>query len=177
VPQEVRLTSGIVLTAAELPGPQWVYPCTVDELRERLTDFPSADLEGLKAVRLIPSTRRNNSANGRYFFQTAEIHLYSMGEGLEYKLRFRGHRGALEAALQVEVSYGMSLYPEGASWFARWEFGDWRAFILNHVLAHEVGHHVRDFRRMKAGYVFMPRTRESEQSAEAYALRLASQRR
>jgi hypothetical protein len=48
-----------------------VFPCTVDDLRERLAEFPSADLDGLNAVRLVPSTRRNIAANGRYLLLQA----------------------------------------------------------------------------------------------------------
>jgi hypothetical protein len=168
----------MVITAAELPGPEWVYPCTVDELRERLAGFPAADLDGLRAVRLMASTRRNNSANGRYFFHQPrwEIDLYSQVCDLRFKLGFRGERAHLEDLLRVEVSYGMELFQVGASWFSQWDPERWRSFILNHVLAHEVGHHVYHFGRMKAGYVFKPRTRETEQFAEAYALRHSGRR-
>lgn len=146
----------MVITAAELPGPEWVYPCTVDDLRKGLADFPSAHLEGLNAVRLVPSTRRNNSANGRYFYSqpSREIHLYSHVSDLQFKFAFHGQRPTLEDLLRVELSYGMALCQVSGSWVSQWQPEPWRTFVLDHVLAHEVGHHVYHFRRYLAGYVF-----------------------
>jgi hypothetical protein len=109
---------------------------------------------------------------GIYFSRpSAKINVYSHASDLRFKLDFRGHRARLEDLLRVEVSYGLQLLPVAGSWVSAWRSDEWRTFVLDHVLAHEIGHHVFHYRRMLAGDEYKPRIRGSEQFAEDYALR------
>lgn len=151
----------------------WVYPCTVDDLREQLRTLSPVDLRGLHAVGLAAATRRDRRANGRYSFSPRPvIRLYSFPADLQYKLPAGTHVGQIERGLAVELDFGARVEQIGRRYYVYWEAPHLHRFILEHVLPHEVGHHVYHTRRREAGYVFKPGTRESEQFAEAYARRV-----
>jgi hypothetical protein len=162
----------VSITEAPLPGPHWVYPCKTADLAATLADFPDEDLAGLSAVRLQPATRKDCLAYGRYFYgQRPEIHLYSMGFDLTLKLDQRTRRSDIENS--CACLYGLRVERIGSRWICRWDPEDWRRYTLEHVLPHELGHHVYDRRRLLQGYVHKSRTRDGEQFAEDYALRWA----
>ncbi len=51
----------------EQPCPAgWVYPCSLDDITRRLARLPVEDTEGLGAVGLVASTRKDHQANARY---------------------------------------------------------------------------------------------------------------
>ena len=69
-----------------LEGPGWVYPCSVEDIRGQLAAVPECDLEGLHSIGLVPATRKDCNANGRYFVGARPaIRLYSHAYPLEYK--------------------------------------------------------------------------------------------
>ena len=162
----------IRLFEAPLPAGAGVYPCTVEDLRERLAHFPPADVEDLWAVGLVPSTRKDCSAHARYFYPPKpSIYVYSYAASLRIKQPAHTTQSDVERGLAVELAYGMDVELHGARWYCQWQREALRRFIVEHVLPHEVGHHVYGQRRRRAGLEHRPRTRESEQFAEAYALR------
>jgi hypothetical protein len=159
-----------------LPG--WDYPCTVDDIREQLTRLPAEDLEGLLAVALVPSTRKDHSASGRYYVHDyPTIHLLSYPEPLSYKQPAGTRQGDMEAGCVIERHFGMRVEKVGSRWYCRWSAEDLRRFTLEHVLIHEVGHHVQDMERERTGLKPWPSRRVSEQFAEAYACRYLRDRR
>jgi hypothetical protein len=159
-----------------LPG--WVYPCTVEDIRHQLTTLPAEDLEGLGSVGLIPSTRKNCSANGRYWggLPPTRISLYSYHESLRYKQPAGTRPGDLDWGLSVEREFGMHVEKVGSRWFCQWSAENLRLFILEHVLIHEVGHHVQHMQRRRAGLWSDPGRQVKEQFAEAYACRYVRDR-
>ena len=68
-------------------------------------------------------------------------------------------------------SLGMQVEKVGGRWYCRWSAEDLRLFMLEHVLIHEVGHHVQCTQRQRQGVDPWPSRRVSEQFAEAYACR------
>jgi hypothetical protein len=138
--------------------PGWVYPCTVEEIEQQLLTFPPEDLEGLAAVCLVPATRKDLKdwgLYGGYYQSKAKIELYGWPDSLTNKFPQGTKRHHL-AHLDVHRSFGMQVQQIGTRWYCRWEREDWRRFVLEHVLPHEIGHHVRG---------------PSEEFADDYALR------
>src|SRR5438309_3900266 len=89
-------------------GPGWVYPCSTDDIREQLGRLPPADLSGLRVVALMPSTRKNNSANARYFASSCPaIYVYSYPETLSVKLLPHTSLGRAEVSFTLEREFGM----------------------------------------------------------------------
>jgi hypothetical protein len=156
----------------------WIYPCTLEDIRERLAELPTEDLEGLWAVGLVPSTRKDCSVNGRYFGgDRPTIHLCSHQMSLTYKQPDQVKRSDLEHSQMVQLEYGMRIERVGSRWFCRWSPEDLRRFVVEHVLLHEVGHHVHHMQRRRQGFTSRLTLGVREQFAEDYALRHARRRR
>ena len=152
----------------------WVYPCSLEDIQDRLTRLPEADLIGLWAVGLAAATRRGCWANGRYgFSERPTIRIYSYPETYTYRQPPQTKRADIDVGLAVERGFGMEVDRIGGRYACRWSAADLRRFILEHVLLHEVGHHVYHWPRKEQGHTFRPSRRESEQLAESYALRHA----
>jgi hypothetical protein len=152
----------------------WVYPCSAEDIRSRLALVPAEDLRGLWAVGLAPATRKDCWANGRYVPGTRPvITLYSYRQGLSYKQPAGTRRGDLETDLRVERAFGMRTEEIGSRWVCTWSAEDLRAFIVEHVLLHEIGHHVYYVQRGLQGLPPSRNRVEREQFAEAYALRIS----
>lgn len=152
----------------------WVYPCLLEDIQDRLTHLPEADLTGLWAVGLAAATRRDCWANGRYRFSgRPTIRLYSYAATYDYRLPPQTKRADVDAGLAVEREFGMGVEQVGGHYVCRWDAADLKRFTLEYVLLHEVGHHVYHWRRKEQGHEFRPSRRESEQSAESYALQFA----
>jgi hypothetical protein len=48
----------------------------------------------------------------------------------------------MESGLELEMEYGMRIEQRGSRWYSVWSFETLRRFVLEHVLLHEIGHHV-----------------------------------
>src|SRR5207253_11105638 len=124
--------------------------CTVDDIRHQLSTLPAQDLDGLWAVGLVASTRKDCSANGRYYAGGNRyhaggrpiIHLHSYPETRTYKLPAGTREGDMETGFVIERHFGMRVEKVGSRWYCRWSAEDLRRFVLEHVLIHEVGHPV-----------------------------------
>ncbi len=150
----------------------WVYPCSLDDMRDCLARLPEQDLEGLWAVGLMPATRKDCWADGRYYFgNRPTIHLLSYPDTLRFRQPARTKQGNVENGFTVQQQYGMRVERAGSRFVCAWSADDLRRFVVEHVLLHEVGHHVYFRHRRQQGYVYRPHTVEAEQFAEAYALR------
>ncbi len=152
------------------------YPCTVRDIRARLAAVPEYDLEGIWAIGLAPPTRRKCRAYGTYYSWMPPIGkpvilLYSWRSSFKFKLRYRDDPGYIERNLSVELEYGMKIEHDGGKAICCWPDGALRQYIVNHVLVHEIGHHVQYEQRWRAGSDrWLPR-RLCEQFAEDYAIR------
>src|SRR5205085_2279934 len=84
--------------------PGWVYPCTLEEIESRLARLPGEDLDGLWAVGLVPSTRKDDSADGRYYQgDRPAIHLYSFPATFRFKLKAHTTPGQIEQCLAMQL--------------------------------------------------------------------------
>ncbi|MDQ2686240.1 MAG: SMP-30/gluconolactonase/LRE family protein [Armatimonadota bacterium] len=98
--------------------------------------------------------------------------MYSYRETLCYRQPPHITRGDIEHFWVVELSYGMQITQEGSRWVCQWEAEALRRFTVEHVLLHEIGHHVCFRQRRQEGFQGPLRHIPSEQFAEDYALRL-----
>ena len=66
--------------------PNYVYPCSLDEVQQALTQLPEQDLTGLEAIGLVPATRKDGAAYARYFVKPkSTIYIYSFTATLLFK--------------------------------------------------------------------------------------------
>ena len=131
------------------------------------------DIEGLWSVGLVPATHKDGEVDGRYDFgKQPTIHIYSYLGTLQFKLRATTKPSEIAIDLAVQLQYGMSIVQEGNRYICVWSQENFRKFIVEHVLLHEVGHHVFFWRRKQQGLPYRHDVAGAEQFAEDYALRL-----
>lgn len=151
-----------------LPG--WIYPCTLEDIKTKLETVPPNDLKNLYAIGLQASTKKDNSANGRYIYtDKPTIYLYSFHDDFQYRLPTNTKRKDLLLGFEVEMKYGMTILGDDSKFTLNWTPDQLRNFILNHVLLHEIGHHVYFENRLKKGFKSNVNRADSEQFAEHYA--------
>ena len=152
--------------------PNYVYPCSLDEIQQALTQLPEQDLAGLEAIGLVPATRKDGSAYARYFVKPkSAIYIYSITATLLFKQPSTVKLSDIEIGLADALEYGLQVQTSGSRWICQWRREDLNRFILGHVLPHEVGHHVFHQQRLKEGTEKQASFQVREQFAEHYALR------
>ena len=156
--------------------PHRAYPCTAEDIRHRLTGIPEQDLVRLWAVGLMPADHETRDAHGIYYrhFWRAHgpvIHLLSHPMPLRVKLGWRYTAQEVERRFWVELSFGVRVVGHSSPTVLKWDATCLRHYILDHVLPHEVGHHVQYQRRWLAGHRRDLPSSQKEQFAEDYALR------
>lgn len=161
----------------ERPLPSgWVYPCTLDDIRQQLTLVPEQDTEGLLVVGLVQPKREDRRYHGTYWYRswrtkTPVIHLYAWPASLSFKTRRHYSVGEAAQCFAVELSYGIRMERVGGRLFCRWEPECLRRYVAEHVLLHEIGHHVQRRQRLRVGFSAFPGHAASEQFADDYASR------
>ena len=172
IPSLSHLVKEMNITIFERPLlPSYIYPCSVEDIHSSLARLPEIDLQGLAAVGLVSVTRKD-SAYARYFSKPKPvIHLHSFPDTLTYKQPPNTKRSDIELGLADALSYGMRVEEVGSRWICYWAIEDLKRFYVDHVLLHEVGHHVYHQQRECAGLENKIKTRTKEQFAEDYAIR------
>lgn len=162
------------------------YPCTAADIHAQLADVPEWDLTELRTVELIPRTcydqRYHGCYCGRHYFdwhypnRKLTILLFSIKNTADSKT-FRSDVGFLKRRFKVKLEYGMTLERVGSQTFCRWTDESYRRFMTEHVLLHEIGHHVQEQQRTLSGFRHELSRRCEEQFAEDYAIRFHRERK
>lgn len=164
-----------------IPGSDHWYPCTVADIRKQLALVPEYDLEGLWAIGLSPLIRDKMHAYATYYRSKRPmwkpvILLYSFKGTGEIKLH-RSDPGYIKHWFRVECSYGMEIECMGSGAICHWPAESGRRYMVEHVLLHEIGHHVQYQQRWRADLRGWLPSRIHEQFADAYALRYERERK
>ena len=129
------------------------------------------------AVGLAPPERADRGCYGTYWYahwrnRTPVIYLHARPASLSFKRR-HVTVGQIERRCPAEMSYGMRVEREAGHVVCRWEPDCLRRYVAEHVLLHEIGHHVQRRQRERLGLSPFPGDKACEQFAEDYALRTA----
>ena len=151
------------MVRARRPSPGRHHPASAADIRDALEAFGEEAYYGLKSVELVPAP----PAGGRLLFGElvgpGQIRLYDQPPPpwrLPYALS-EHERAELQKA-------GADLSEDGV---VSWPADSLRRFMLGHVLAHELGHHLLQHERRLRGER-AARTREHEARADVVATRL-----
>ena len=164
-PRHIRAArrAAFPLVRARRPSPGRHHPASAADVRHALAIFGKEIYYGLELVELVSAP----PAGGRFLFGElfgpGHIRLYDQPRPpwrLPYGLS-KEERAQLQEA-------GADLSEDGV---VGWPADSLRRFMLGHVLAHELGHHVLQHERRLRG-ARAARTREHEARAEVVATRL-----
>ncbi len=158
------------------PNSSHRYPCTVEDICAQLARVPEYDLEGLWTIGLAPLVRKDDYAHGIYYrrkypMRKPVILLHSFQYTRNFWLGKRTDPGYIEQHWHVECSYGMQMERRGKEVLCRWSAENYRRYIVEHVLLHEIGHHVLYQQRWRARQSRELPSHIHEQFAEDYAIR------
>jgi hypothetical protein len=148
---------------ARHPGPGRHHPASAAEVRRALRAFGEEAYYGIKSVELVPAPPARKGLAFAGLIEPGRIVLYDQAPS-PWRLGFAlasKERAQLQAA-------GADLREEGV---VAWPGDTLRRFMLGHVLAHELGHHLLQHERRLRGER-AARTRDHEARAEAIAARL-----
>lgn len=139
------------------PGPTFLHPVTVQEIRERLTLLPSSIVEKVEVVQLSRMTRKRQLFPCYGMQWGASVYLYPIEESLvETYVRPPTPQQQIEARM-----FGGVWSDAAGEWTLTWTHAALKDFYLNNVLIHEIGH-VLDIRNT--------RTEDRERYANWFAI-------
>lgn len=151
------------MVRARRPSPGRHHPASAADVRAALATFGAEAYYGLESVELVPAPR----AGARLVFGAlvgpGQIRMYDQPPPpwrLPFALSKRERKELLEAGADL-----------GEAGLVSWPADSLKRFMLGHVLAHELGHHVLQHERRLRGER-AARTREHEARAELVAARL-----
>ena len=118
------------------PGPTFLHPVTVQEIRERLSLLPRSILDKVEVVQLSRMTRKLQLFPCYGMQWGASVYLYPIEESLvETYVRPPTPQQQIEARM-----FGGVWSDTGGEWTLTWTIAALKDFYLNNVLIHEIGH-------------------------------------
>lgn len=151
----------------EPPGPGYVHPVTVEEVRERIALLPARFTNQLETVKFSRMTKKRalfpcygmqwGSAVYLYPIETSYQEIYSRPPTPQQQIDAR--------------MYGGEWTRTGECWILNWTKDTIRDFYLNSVLIHEIGH-IHDDRNRR----FQDRERYADWFAIEYGYRTSRKR-
>lgn len=148
------------------------YPCNLTGIKETLRQLPEEDIDGIVSIGLVHG-RRKDGANARYFYEPKpKIEIYSYPDSLSFRIGRNHGKQALIKYYEVEMSFGMAIEDRDGVWHAQWTPESLERFLLQHVLLHEIGHHVYRWQVLSFSNRQKPNSEASERYAEDYARRM-----
>jgi hypothetical protein len=164
-PRGIRAARRASFPAVRMRRPRagYYHPASATDVRNALEIFGPETYYGVHSVELVPGPPARSRLLLGQLVGPGEIVLYDQARS-PWRLGFalaKADGARLEAA-------GADLSEQG---IVSWPGDSLRRFMLGHVLAHELGHHVLQHERRLRGER-AARTREHEARAEAIAARL-----
>jgi hypothetical protein len=148
---------------ARRPGPGRIHPASAADVRNALRIFGEETYYGVDKVELVPAPPSSNGLPLGRLAAPGSILLFDQPRPpwrLGYVLTAKERERLLEAGADIAED-GVVYWPDDTL----------RRFMLGHVLAHELGHHVLQHKR-RLRCERGARTRDHEARAEAIATRL-----
>lgn len=133
----------------------FMYPCNVSDIKKILSELPTEHLSGIKRIRL--SAQKMTSADASYCDGTISIY------AVPKDLKFIYSEKPPDSILREYGRFGARWEMLGNNWYCYWKSEGYKKYILEHVLIHEIGHHIDDYLSMRRSY-------GKEKFAEQYAL-------
>lgn len=150
------------------PGPGFIHPVTVDEVRERIQQLPEPFRRGIDTIQFSRMTHKRGLFPCYGMQWGPNIYLYPIEESLvEAYCRPPRPQQQIEARM-----YGGEWAYDGDDWTLTWTPETIRDFYLNNILIHEIGH-VNDDRNTS----FEARERYANWFAIEYGYRASRGRR
>ncbi len=147
-----RPSPGIELPIVMVDNPSrdFFFPVSVADIRETLDKLPAACRACLTHVwlrRLRKSDFENKTKPFASFIAGSGVRLIILYAWPKDMLLRFGEKKPSKRKLREYAAWDPELIKDGGEWSLRWNEAQLRLFYLQHLLLHEVGHHVDYFTR------------------------------
>jgi hypothetical protein len=113
----------------------YVYPCTLEDIREKLKSLPPGMLQRVASIHLCNQVKMNPGVDAQ--IADGHIRIYPVPE--KYRWCY-GARKPNPACAQERLEFGAYWQKIDGAWYLCWDKDSLKDYILNHILLHEIGH-------------------------------------
>ncbi len=157
------------------PSRDYFFPVGPAEIQKELAQLPQKDWSNITHIWF----RRFKKAE----YEANELPLaeFSYGSGVQlitiypWPRSFEWHHGPKKPAAprcRILERYGAELSDRGGEWISKWEESGLKDFYIEHLLFHEIGHHVDWYSRAWS----KANRRSLEEAADQYAFSMTTKR-
>lgn len=114
----------------------FVYPCTIEDIREKLESLPPDTLRNVSAIHLCNQVKMNPGVDA-HNYDGSLIRIYPVPEKLRW---YYGRRKPNPAVAQERLEFGAYWQKIENQWFLCWDKDSLKEYVLSHILLHEIGH-------------------------------------
>ncbi len=114
----------------------YVYPCTIEEIRDKLNSLSPEMLRNVTTIHLCNQVKMNPGVDA-HIYDGSLIRIYPVPEKLRWCY---GRRKPNPAWAQERLEFGAYWEKIDNEWFLRWDMDSLRDYVLNHILLHEIAH-------------------------------------
>ena len=118
----------------------YVYPCSIEDIRKKLEELPSRMLRNLSVIHLCNQVKMNPGVDA-HIYDGTYIRIYPVPDKFRWNY---GKKKPNPAFAQERLEFGAYWQKIDNEWFLCWDKDSLRDYILNHVLLHEIGHSLDD---------------------------------
>lgn len=141
----------------------YVYPCTIEDIREKLEELSPKVLRNLSVIHLCNQVKMNPGVDA-HIYDGSHIRIYPVPDKLRWNC---GKKKPNPAFAQERLEFGAYWQRIDKEWFLCWDKDSLRDYVLNHILIHEIGHSLDGIHYG---------THRGEKLAEAFAHRVGRNR-
>ena len=151
------------------PSKDFFFPISVEEAKEAVQALPKDDYEGITHIwlrRVTKSEYKKGQLPLAEFICGSGVRviiLYPFPENLIMNL---GSKKPSGRKLKELSKWCTDLQKNKGKWFLKWNQDSLREYYINHLLYHEVGHHVDWYSR----HWSMANSKQTEEFADQYAI-------
>ena len=139
----IEIESGLISIFVRNLHPEFIYPVSLEDIKEFLDKISPNFLKGLRSVYLLGGTSKQLKASKRSFrygcYESGTIYLYAFPQRM---LKENWEKRPKPTTVEEYERVGAKWIQNDSGWWLEFDSTSLRRFYLYDVLLHEIGHHV-----------------------------------
>lgn len=143
--QRPSLNADLPILIEENPSREFIFPVSGEEVLTHLKAFPPEDVEGITHIWLRRAKKEE------FEYGKTPLAEFICGSGVRVVVLYPwkkdltlcfGEKKPSARWLRLYERWETELFYKKEKWYLRWTIEALKSFYLDHLLAHEIGHHV-----------------------------------
>jgi hypothetical protein len=158
----------IPLLIQDNPSREFIFPVSAIDLSQALKTLPASHQQDITHIwlRRSPNQARRSPSPLAEFVCGSGVRAIIIYSWRSDGLRYLGRNKPQTKKLAPYVSFGGSVICQKGQWYIHFEASQLKRFYIEHLLCHEVGHHVDWYNRQWSH----ANSRKQEEFADQYAI-------